>query len=89
LTTNFGSMSGFPVSKPHIISQLEQGEEPWVPDLHGSEERRILRAPRTGEETINELRICKCLKETSGMPCRALGRSLSSLLSLGGVVSLG
>ncbi|XP_030400006.1 zinc finger protein 251-like [Gopherus evgoodei] len=46
---------GFLISKPDVISQLEQGEEPWVPDIQESEESGILKSTRTaGDWMVNE-----------------------------------
>ncbi|XP_074927789.1 zinc finger protein 707-like [Chelonoidis abingdonii] len=40
---------GFPIPKPELIARLEQGEEPWVPDLEALEEREISRGTCTAQ----------------------------------------
>ncbi|XP_074873278.1 uncharacterized protein LOC142024877 isoform X2 [Carettochelys insculpta] len=46
--------SSFPMPRPEVISQLEHGEEPWVLDLRGSEERGFLRYSHTADRIKNE-----------------------------------
>nr|XP_032640308.1 zinc finger protein 251-like isoform X2 [Chelonoidis abingdonii] len=38
---------GFPLPKPELIVRLEQGEEPWVPDLQACKERSVSRCTHT------------------------------------------
>nr|XP_014428297.1 zinc finger protein 688-like [Pelodiscus sinensis] len=45
------SWLGFPVSKAHVISWVEQGEELQIPDLQGSKEGEIIHDIHTGEQS--------------------------------------
>ncbi|XP_075774652.1 uncharacterized protein LOC142826103 isoform X2 [Pelodiscus sinensis] len=48
------SWLGFPVSKAHVLSWVEQREELQIPDLQGCEEGEIISDTHTGDGMLNE-----------------------------------
>ncbi|XP_075768760.1 zinc finger protein 75A-like [Pelodiscus sinensis] len=45
---------GFPVSTPHMISWVEQGDALWIPALQGCENGKIMTDTHTGDGTLSE-----------------------------------
>ncbi|XP_074854287.1 uncharacterized protein LOC142014913 [Carettochelys insculpta] len=47
---------GVPIAKPEVPSQMQRGEELWIPDLQGTEEREIPTGSSTGAWTAHEIK---------------------------------
>ncbi|KAI5224445.1 Zinc Finger Protein 2 [Manis pentadactyla] len=64
---------GLPVPRPDVIFHLKKGNEPWIADFHGSEEKECARSVSLDWETKSEIQIASEKEKSEGTLRERLG----------------